>query len=86
MPGVSAPVTPNPGGNPLNLTGLTNEGVQGVGIVLSLGGNVVEFVNGLDPVTAYSQTDGNGNIIFQMKARFGIKLSDTGGIVRLEFT
>jgi len=85
MPGVPSPVTPNPGGNPLGLPNLTNPTAQGVGFVLSQGGNVVEFVNGLDPVTAFSQIDGNGNYIFQLKARAATKISDSGGIVRLEF-
>jgi hypothetical protein len=92
LPGVPGTVTPNPGGNPLGLpvapavvNGLTNGNAQGVGFVLSLGGNVVEFVNGLDPVTAFSQIDGNGNFIFQLKTRAATKISDAGGIVRLEF-
>ncbi len=85
LPGVPSPVTPNPGGNPLNLPNLTNPTAQGVGFVLSLGGNVVEFINGLDPVTAFSQIDGNGNYIFQLKTRAATKISDPGGIVRLEF-
>jgi hypothetical protein len=86
LPGVPAPVTPNPGGGPLGLpAGLTNGSAQGVGFVLSLGGNVVEFVNGLDPVAAFSQIDGNGNYIFQLKARAATKISDANGIVRLEF-
>jgi hypothetical protein len=92
MPGVAAPVTPNPGGNPLNLPaapgvvgGLVNPSAQGVGFVLSIGGSVVEFVNSLDPVTSFSQIDGNGNFIFQLKARAATKISDAGAIVRLEF-
>src|SRR5215467_1669299 len=66
MPGVSSPVTPPPVAPPpgLGFPGLTNASAQGVGFVVSLGGNVVEFVNGLDPVTAFSQIDGNGNYIF----------------------
>jgi hypothetical protein len=85
LPGVPNPVTPNPGGNPLGLNGLTNPSAQGVGVVLSLGGGVVEFVNGLDPVTAFSQIDGNGNYIFQLITRVANKISDSRGIVRIEF-
>jgi hypothetical protein len=85
LPGVPNPVTPNRGGNPLGLTGLTNPSAQGVGVVLSLGGGVVEFVNGLDPVTAFSQIDGNGNYIFQLITRVANKISDSRGIVRIEF-
>jgi len=93
MPGVAAPVTPNPGGTPLQaiglsaaqLAGLKNQTAQGVGFVISLGGDVVEYVNGLDPVTAFSQIDGNGNFIFQLKTRVATKISDANGFVRLEF-
>jgi hypothetical protein len=92
MPGVPGPVTPNPGGNPLGFQNQTNPngvqgvtGVQGVGFVLSLGGNVVEFVNGLDPVTAFSQIDGNGNYIFQLKTRVALKYSDARSTVELLF-
>jgi hypothetical protein len=85
LPGAPSPLTPNPGGNPLGLQGLTNANAQGVGFVLSVGGSVVEFVNGLDPVTAFSQIDGNGNYIFQLKTRAATKISDAGSLVRLEF-
>jgi len=87
MPGVAGPVTPNPGGNPLGFAAglLTNQTAQGVGFVQSLGGNVVEFVNGLDPVAAFSQVDGNGNHLFQLKTRAALKISDPSSIVRLEF-
>ena len=93
MPGVAAPLFANPGGTPLTasglsaaqLAGLTNPTAQGVGFVISLGGDVVEYVNGLDPVTAFSQIDGNGNYIFQLKTRVATKISDSNGFVRLEF-
>lgn len=61
-------------------------GVQGVGVVISLGGNTVEFVNGLDPVTAFSQIDGNGNYIFQLKTRLALRINDARAIVVLIFT
>ena len=94
MPGLSTPQTPNPGGNPLGFQNQSNPngvvggpvaGVQGVGFVISLGGNVVEFVNGLDPVTAFSQIDGNGNYIFQLKTRVALKYSDARSTVELLF-
>jgi hypothetical protein len=94
MPGVAAPVTPNPGGNPLGFQNQSNPngvvggpvaGVQGVGVVISLGGNTVEFVNGLDPITAFSQIDGNGNYIFQLKTRLALRINDARAIVVLIF-
>jgi hypothetical protein len=93
MPGI-----PNPQNNiiagappPLNLTGLlnvnnlVNQNAQAVGLVMSLGGNTVEFVNGLDPVTAFSYIDPSGNYIFRVFTRFATKISDQGAIMRLEF-
>lgn len=85
MPGFPNPVIPNPGGNPLNLPGALDADTRGVGFVLSIGGNVVEFVNGLDPVAAFSQIDGNGNYIFQLKTRVAVKKSDSRGIEVLIF-
>jgi hypothetical protein len=85
LPGVPNPVTPNPGGNPLQLSTLTNPSAQGVGFVLSLGGDVVQYVNSLDPVTACSQIDGKGNYIMLLKTRVALKISDANALVRLEF-
>jgi hypothetical protein len=85
MPGVPNPVIPNPGGNPLNLPSAGDADTRGVGFVLSIGGNVVEFVNGLDPVAGFTQIDGNGTYIFQLKTRVAMKISDSHGIVVLIF-
>jgi len=95
MPGVAKPLFAGGAGNPLGFVNagppgpstiaLTNPNAQGVGFVISLGGDVVEYVNGLDPVTAFSQIDGNGNYIFQLKTRVATKISDSNGFVRLEF-
>ena len=83
MPGIPNPVNINP--VQLNLVGLHYPNTQAVGLVMSLGGNTVEFVNGLDPVTAFSYIDPSGNYIFRVFTRFATKISDQGAIMRLEF-
>jgi hypothetical protein len=76
---------PNPSILPTPLpTGESNQ-PQSVGFVISLGGNVVEFVEGMDAVTAFSYLDPTGNYIFRVLTRFALKLMDPGAIVRLEF-
>jgi hypothetical protein len=84
MPGIPAPQNNN-GAPQLNIPGLVNPNTQSVGLVMSLGGNTVEFVNGLDPVTAFSYIDPSGNYIFRVFTRFATKISDQGAIMRLEF-
>lgn len=69
--------------NPKN-NGGTN-GAQAYGLVISLGGNTVDLVNGLDPITAFSQIDGTGNYIFRVLTRFALRLKDPGSVIRLEF-
>ena len=88
LPGSPSPQNPNPGGTPLGFVTagvLQNPTAQAVGFVMSLGGNVAEFINGLDPVTAFSYLDQAGNYIFRVFTRFATKVSDAGAIVRLEF-
>jgi hypothetical protein len=83
----NSPQTPNPGGRPLgfNAGSLGKDTAQAVGFVMSIGGDVAEFINGLDPVLAFSFLDPQGNYIFRLVTRFALKLSDVGAIVRLEF-
>jgi len=88
LPGSASPANPNPGGTPLGFVTpnvLQNPTAQALGLVISLGGNVAEFVNGLDPVTAFSYLDQAGNYIFRVFTRFATKISDVNAIVRLEF-
>ncbi len=58
---------------------------QAMGLVISLGGNTVDLVNGLDPVTAFSQLDPTGNYLFRVLTRFALRLKDPGAVIRLEF-
>jgi hypothetical protein len=58
---------------------------QAVGLVISVGGNTVDLVNGLDPITAFSQVDATGNYTFRVLTRFALRIKDPGAIIRLEF-
>lgn len=69
--------------NPPQLTGSTPP--QAYGLVISLGGNTVDLVNGLDPVTAFSLVDSTGNFTFRVLTRFALRLKDSGSVIRLEF-
>jgi len=59
--------------------------VQAYGLVMSIGGNTVDLVNGLNPVTAFSQVDPTGNFTFRVLTRFALRIKDPLAIVRLEF-
>ncbi len=85
LPGIPNPQTGNAAVQLPGLNGLVNPNTQGIGLVMSLGGNTIEFVNGLDPVTAFAYLDPVGNYIFRVFTRFATKISDLGAIVRLEF-
>jgi uncharacterized linocin/CFP29 family protein len=56
-----------------------------VGVLVSLGGNTMDLVVGLDATTAYMQQDPNGNYRFRVVERFALRLKDTTGVIRLEF-
>jgi hypothetical protein len=58
---------------------------QFTGLVISLGGNTVDLVNGLDPITAFSQVDTQGNFTFRVLTRFIHRPKDFGAFIRLEF-
>jgi hypothetical protein len=81
LPGVSVPLV-NPAGGPQNPAARIP---QAYGLVISLGGNTVDLVNGLDPITAFSQVDPLGNFTFRLLTRFALRIKDIGAIVRLEF-
>jgi uncharacterized linocin/CFP29 family protein len=61
------------------------------GLLMSLGGNTVDRVVGLDPTTAFLQetaTDGElaaGMWLFRVLERFALRLKDPTSLVRLEF-
>jgi uncharacterized linocin/CFP29 family protein len=55
------------------------------GVLVSLGGNTMDLVVGLDATTSYMQQDSNGNYRFRVLERFALRLKDTSGVIRLEF-
>jgi|SRR5579859_212659 len=55
------------------------------GVLVSLGGNTVDLVVGLDPIAAFMQEDLNGNFRFRVLERFALRVKDTTGIVVLQF-
>jgi hypothetical protein len=74
-PGLAVPPPPPPfGGN-----------ASFAGVLVSLGGNTMDLVVGLDATTAFMQQDPNGNYRFRVVQRFALRLKDTTGVIRLEF-
>lgn len=55
------------------------------GVLVSLGGNTMDLVVGLDATTAFMQQDTNGNYRFRVLERFALRLKDTTAVIRLEF-
>ena len=55
------------------------------GVLVSLGGNTMDIVVGLDATTAFMQQDPNGNFRFRVVERFALRLKDTTAVIRLEF-
>jgi uncharacterized linocin/CFP29 family protein len=66
-------------------TGLPQGGPQFTGILVSLGGNSMDLVVGLDPTTAFMQQDVDGNYRFRVLERFALRLKDITAVIRLEF-
>ena len=55
------------------------------GIVVSLGGNTMDLVVGMDSFTAFLQEDTQGLYRFRVYERFALRLKDTSSVIRLEF-
>jgi uncharacterized linocin/CFP29 family protein len=55
------------------------------GVLVSLGGNSMDLVVGLDATTAFMQTDTDGNYRFRVLERFALRLKDITAVVRFEF-
>jgi len=66
-------------------TSLGGPNASFVGVLVSLGGNTMDLVVGLDATTAFMQQDPNGNYRFRVVERFALRLKDTTGVIRLEF-
>lgn len=65
--------------------GRFNQDASYTGVVVSLGGNTMDLVVGLDAITAFMQQDTNGNYRFRVVERFALRLKDSSAVVRLEF-
>jgi uncharacterized linocin/CFP29 family protein len=55
------------------------------GVLLSAGGESIDLVAGLDPITEFLQVDENGVYRFRVFERFAVRVKDKTAIVRLEF-
>lgn len=55
------------------------------GILVSLGGNTMDLVVGMDAMTAFMQEDPEGRYRFRVYERFALRLKDKTAIMRLEF-
>lgn len=60
-------------------------GAVSSGVLVSLGGNSMDLVVGLDATTGFMQQDPNGNYRFRVVQRFALRLKDTTAVIRLEF-
>jgi uncharacterized linocin/CFP29 family protein len=58
---------------------------EGTGLMVSLGGNTMDVVVGVNPLTAFQQTDSNGIYRFRVFERFALRIKDPSAIVRLQF-
>lgn len=55
------------------------------GIFLSLGGNTMDLVVGMDARTEYTNQDRDGNYCFRVYERFALRCKDSTAVARLEF-
>jgi uncharacterized linocin/CFP29 family protein len=55
------------------------------GLLVSLGGNSMDLVVGMDATTAFMQQDVDGAYRFRVVERFGLRLKDSTSVIRLEF-
>ncbi len=55
------------------------------GVLVSLGGNTMDLVTGVEPLVAFMQEDTNGNFRFRVLQRFALRVKDPTGIVILQF-
>jgi hypothetical protein len=75
----------------ITLTGLPAGMPQYVGLpsyygsLVSLGGNTMDLVVGIEPTVAFEQQDVNGNYRFRVVERLALRLKDYTAIIRLEF-
>jgi uncharacterized linocin/CFP29 family protein len=69
----------------LPATGAAPNVRQTTGILVSLGGNTMDLVVGMDAITAFLQEDTEGRYRFRVFERFALRLKDRTSVIRLEF-
>ncbi len=55
------------------------------GLLMSLGGNTVDLVIGVDVITAFTQVDSEGLYHFRVNERFALRVKDPTALVLLKF-
>ena len=63
----------------------TLPGPSFTGLLVSLGGNTMDLVVGLDATVTFMQQDTDGAYRFRVVERFALRLKDTTAVIRLEF-
>lgn len=59
---------------------------ESTGLLVSLGGNTLDLVVGVDPTTAFLQQDNEGLYHFRVFERFALRIKDPTALVQLKFT
>ena len=72
---------------PLVTLGLFGTGAlrPSTGVLVSVGGNSIDLVAAVDPITEFLQVDVDGLYRFRVFERFAVRVKDNTAIVRLEF-
>jgi uncharacterized linocin/CFP29 family protein len=65
--------------------GATPSARETTGILVSLGGNTMDLVVGMDAITAFLQEDTEGRYRFRVYERFALRLKDRTSVIRFEF-
>jgi uncharacterized linocin/CFP29 family protein len=55
------------------------------GLMVSVGGNSMDLVSSVDPITEFMQQDSDGTYRFKVFERFALRVKDKTAIVRLQF-
>jgi uncharacterized linocin/CFP29 family protein len=55
------------------------------GLLMSVGGNMLDLVIGIDAITAFVQETGQGQYLFRVLQRFALRIKDAAALFRLEF-
>jgi uncharacterized linocin/CFP29 family protein len=72
---------------PLATQGFAGSGAlpEGTGVVFSVGGNVIDLVVGVDPLTSFTQIGADGVLQLRVFERFALRIKDATALVRLRF-